>query len=258
MVMIPGMEDMGIDMSNILGGMLPKKKKKKRVKISEARKLLLPIESERLLDMDKVISEAIERVQNRGIIFIDEIDKVTSRSGKGGIDVSREGVQRDMLPIIEGTTINTKYGPVRTDFILFVAAGAFHVGKPSDLIPEFQGRFPIRVELNALTEADFYRILTEPKNAIIKQYKYLLQTEGVELSFTDDGLREIAHVAYSLNEKLENIGARRLYTVVEKVLEEISYNAPDTETKSLIIDREYVNSRIKDIAENEDLSAFIL
>ncbi|OAA31207.1 ATP-dependent protease [Kosmotoga arenicorallina S304] len=259
MVMIPGMEDMGIDMSNILGGMIPKKKKRKRVKISEARKILLPIESEKLLDMDKVISEAIERVQNRGIIFIDEIDKVTSRSGKGGgIDVSREGVQRDMLPIIEGTTINTKYGPVRTDFILFVAAGAFHVGKPSDLIPEFQGRFPIRVELNALTESDFYRILTEPKNAIIKQYKYLLQTEDIELSFTDDGLREIAHVAYSLNEKLENIGARRLYTVVEKVLEDISYEAPDIETKKLTIDREYVDSKIKDIAENEDLSAFIL
>ncbi|AKI96936.1 ATP-dependent protease ATPase subunit HslU [Kosmotoga pacifica] len=258
MIMIPGMEDMGIDMSSILGGMLPKKKKKKRMKISEARKLLLPEEAEKLLDMDKVISEALDRVQNRGIIFIDEIDKVTSRSGKGGVDVSREGVQRDMLPIIEGTTINTKYGPIRTDFILFIAAGAFHVGKPSDLIPEFQGRFPIRVELDALTENDFYRILTEPKNAIIKQYKFLLQTEGIELSFTDDGLREIARVAFELNEKLENIGARRLYTVVERVLEDISYEAPEVGPKELVIDKNYVNSKIKDIAENEDLSAFIL
>ncbi|TYB80818.1 MAG: ATP-dependent protease ATPase subunit HslU [Kosmotoga sp.] len=258
MVMVPGMEDMGIDMSNILGDMVPKKKKKKRLKISEARKILLPIESEKLLDMDKVVSEAIDRVQNRGIVFIDEIDKVTAKAGSEGAGVSREGVQRDLLPIIEGTTVNTKHGTVRTDYILFVAAGAFHTSKPSDLIPEFQGRFPIRVELDDLTEEDFYSILTEPKNAITKQYKALLETEAVNIEFTDDGLREIAKTAHNLNESIENIGARRLYTVVERVLEDISYEAPDVEESKIVIDKEYVLSEIKDIAADEDLSSFIL
>lgn len=257
MIMIPGMEDMGIDMSGMFGDMLPKRKKKKRMSVAEARKVLLPIESEKLLDMDKVVAEAIERVENRGIVFIDEIDKVTAR-GSHGPDVSREGVQRDLLPIIEGTTINTKYGPVRTDFILFIAAGAFHLAKPSDLIPEFQGRFPIRVELNPLTEQDFLRILTEPKNAITKQYKALLETEGITLEFTEAGLKEIARVAHDLNERIENIGARRLYTVVEKVLEEVSFEAPDVPEPKVIITEEYVNTRIKEILADEDLSAFIL
>lgn len=257
MIMIPGMEDMGIDMSGVLGGMVPKKTKKKRLPISQARKMLLPIESEKLLDMDKVIAEAIERVQNRGIVFIDEIDKISFKSGGHGPDVSREGVQRDLLPIIEGTSITTKHGQVRTDHILFIAAGAFHMAKPSDLIPEFQGRFPIRVELDALSEKDFLRILTEPKNAITRQYAALLKTENVSVTFSQDGLEELARVAYDLNEKIENIGARRLYTVVERVLEDVSFKAPE-EVSNIVINREYVNREIGDIAADEDLSAFIL
>ncbi|HDP76927.1 MAG TPA: ATP-dependent protease ATPase subunit HslU [Mesotoga infera] len=257
MIMIPGMEDMGIDMSGVLGGMVPKKTKRRRMRIADARKTLLPLEAEKLLDMDKVVAEAIERVQNRGIVFVDEIDKITFRSGSHGPDVSREGVQRDLLPIIEGTTVTTKHGQIRTDYILFIAAGAFHTAKPSDLIPEFQGRFPIRVELDALTQKDFLRILVEPKNAITKQYAALLETEGVRVVFEEDGLREIARVSYNLNEKIENIGARRLYTVVEKVLEETSFNAPEV-PEELIIDGKYVNDKIGEIAADEDLSAFIL
>ncbi len=257
MVSIPGMEDMGIDMSSMLGGILPKKVKKKRMTVSEARKALLPIESEKLLDMDKVTTEAIDRVENRGIVFVDEIDKVTSRSGLHGPDVSREGVQRDLLPIIEGTTINTKYGPIRTDFILFVAAGAFSAVKPSDLIPELQGRFPIRVELSALNEDDFYRILTEPKNAITRQYTALLGTEDVRLQFTDEGIKEIARIAFSLNERIENIGARRLHTVVERVLEDLSYQAPEV-AEEVTIDKEYVDIKIKDVVDDQDLSSYIL
>ena len=257
MVSIPGMEDMGIDMSSMLGGILPKKVKKKRMTVSEAKKALLPVESEKLLDMDKVVSEAIDRVENRGIVFIDEIDKVTSRSGLHGPDVSREGVQRDLLPIIEGTTINTKYGPVRTDFILFVAAGAFSAVKPSDLIPELQGRFPIRVELSALNEEDFYRILTEPKNAITRQYTALLDTEGVLVEFTDDGIREIAQRAFSLNERIENIGARRLHTVVERVLEDLSFEAPEV-ADEVVINKAYVDDKIKDVVDDQDLSTYIL
>lgn len=257
MVSIPGMEDMGIDMSSMLGGILPKKVKKKRMTVSEARKALLPIESEKLLDMDKVTTEAIDRVENRGIVFVDEIDKVTSRSGLHGPDVSREGVQRDLLPIIEGTTINTKYGPIRTDFILFVAAGAFSAVKPSDLIPELQGRFPIRVELSALNEDDFYRILTEPKNAITRQYTALLGTEDVRLQFTDEGIKEIARIAFSLNERIENIGARRLHTVVERVLEDLSYQAPEV-AEEVTIDKEYVDRKIKDVVDDQDLSSYIL
>lgn len=257
MIMIPGMEDMGIDMSGVLGGMVPKKTKRRRMRIADARRTLLPLEAEKLLDMDKVVAEAIERVQNRGIVFIDEIDKITFRSGSHGPDVSREGVQRDLLPIIEGTTVTTKYGQIRTDYILFIAAGAFHSAKPSDLIPEFQGRFPIRVELDALTQKDFLRILVEPKNAITKQYAALLETEGVRVIFEEDGLREIAKVSHNLNEKIENIGARRLYTVVEKVLEETSFNAPEV-PEEIIIDRKYVDDKIGEIAADEDLSAFIL
>ncbi|CCU85689.1 MULTISPECIES: ATP-dependent protease ATPase subunit HslU [Mesotoga] len=257
MIMIPGMEDMGIDMSGVLGGMVPKKTKRRKMRIADARKTLLPIEAEKLLDMDKVVAEAIDRVQNRGMVFIDEIDKITFRSGSHGPDVSREGVQRDLLPIIEGTTVTTKYGQIRTDYILFVAAGAFHTAKPSDLIPEFQGRFPIRVELDALSQKEFLRILVEPKNAITKQYMALLETEGVKVTFTEDGLKEIARVSHSLNEKIENIGARRLYTVVEKVLEEVSFNAPEV-PQEIVVDVNYVNERIGEIAADEDLSAFIL
>lgn len=257
MIMIPGMEDMGIDMSGVLGGMVPKKTKRRRMRIADARRTLLPLEAEKLLDMDKVVAEAIERVQNRGIVFIDEIDKITFRSGSHGPDVSREGVQRDLLPIIEGTTVTTKHGQIRTDYILFIAAGAFHSAKPSDLIPEFQGRFPIRVELDALTQKDFLRILVEPKNAITKQYAALLETEGVRVVFEEDGLREIAKISHNLNEKIENIGARRLYTVVEKVLEETSFNAPEV-PEEIIIDRKYVDDKIGEIAADEDLSAFIL
>lgn len=255
---IGGMEDLGIEISNLFSGMFPKRKKKKRMKVSEARKILLPIEAEKLIDMDKVIQEALDRAENRGIIFIDEIDKIAGKEGGVGPDVSRQGVQRDLLPIVEGTTIMTKYGPVRTDYILFIAAGAFHMSRPSDLIPELQGRFPIRVELSPLTEEDFVRILTEPENAIIKQYQALLSTEGVELVFTQDGIREMARIAYQLNQRLENIGARRLYTVVEKVLEEVSFEAPDVPNKRVVIDAEYVKKRLERIVQDEDLSSYIL
>ncbi|RKX39665.1 MAG: HslU--HslV peptidase ATPase subunit, partial [Thermotogae bacterium] len=242
----------------ILGSMFPKRKKKKRVKVSEARKILLPIEAEKLIDMDKVIQEALNRAQNRGIIFIDEIDKIAGKEGGAGPDVSRQGVQRDLLPIVEGTTIMTKYGPVRTDFILFIAAGAFHMTRPSDLIPELQGRFPIRVELDPLTEDDFKRILTDPENAITKQYQALLSTEGIELVFTEDGIEEIAKISYRLNQRLENIGARRLYTVVEKVLEDVSFEAPDIPERKVVIDVGYVRKKLEKIVEDEDLSSYIL
>ena len=256
MMMIPGMEDMGMDISGMLGAVMPKKTKKKRLTVSEARKVLTPIEAEKLLDMDKVIIEAFERVENRGILFVDEIDKVVNKSNNSA-DVSREGVQRDLLPIIEGTTINTKYGPIKTDHILFIAAGAFHISKPSDLIPEFQGRFPIRVELKALTQVDFFKILKEPKNAIIKQYKALLATEKVDINFEEEGLKEIAKISFDLNSNIENIGARRLYTVIEKVLEEISFKAPDVDNH-IVIDKEYVSERVKSISEDRDLSSYIL
>ncbi len=252
------LEDLGIDLTSMLGNLLPKSRQKKRVTVSEARKILLPAESEKLLDMDKVIQEALDKAQNRGIIFIDEIDKIAAKSSGVGPDVSRQGVQRDLLPIVEGTTIMTKYGPVRTDYVLFIASGAFHMSKPSDLIPELQGRFPIRVELSPLTKQDFARILTEPQNAIIKQYQALLSTEGVELVFTQDGIEKIAEIAYELNQRLENIGARRLYTVVEKVLEDISFQAPDISTKRMIIDAAYVESKLSAIVRNEDLSSYIL
>ncbi len=253
------LEDLGIDLSSLFGNLLPKRRKKRRVKVKEAKKILTQIEAEKLIDMDKVVQEALERAQSRGIIFIDEIDKIAYKGGGGsGPDVSRQGVQRDLLPIVEGTTIMTKYGPVRTDYILFIAAGAFHMSKPSDLIPELQGRFPIRVELDPLSKEDFVRILREPENAITKQYQALLETEGVELVFTDDGIDEIASVAFELNQRLENIGARRLYTVMEKVLEDVSFYAPDIPEKRVVIDRNYVKAKVEKIAGDENLSAYIL
>ncbi|HBT39826.1 MAG: ATP-dependent protease ATPase subunit HslU [Thermotoga sp. 50_1627] len=252
------LEDLGIDLSNMLGSLLPKTKQKKRLTVSEARKVLLPIEAEKLLDVDKVVQEALDRAQNRGIIFIDELDKIAIKSSASGPDVSRQGVQRDLLPIVEGTTIMTKYGPVRTDYILFIGSGAFHMSRPSDLMPELQGRFPIRVELSPLTQKDFVRILTEPENAIIKQYQALLAVEGVELVFSEDGVEEIARIAYELNQRLENIGARRLYTVVEKVLEDIAFEAPDVSEKRIVVDANYVREKIGAIAADEDLSSYIL
>lgn len=255
---VPDMEDMGIDFSQILGNIFPKQRKKRRMKISEARRILAPIESEKVIDMDEVVQKALTLAQERGIIFIDELDKVAG-SGQGhGPDVSRQGVQRDLLPIVEGTTITTRYGPVRTDYILFIGAGAFHMSKPTDLIPELQGRFPIRVELEPLREADFVRILTEPENALLKQYKALLYTEGVELDFTQEAISEIAKIAYKLNEKMENIGARRLYTVVEKLLEDIMFKAPEVEEKKVVIDKEFVSKKLGGIVQDENLSAYIL
>lgn len=254
----PEFEDMGIQIGEMFSNMMPKKTVKRKMKIKDARKALLPMEAEKLIDKEKMIQEAIDRAQNRGIIFIDEMDKIAAKSGGSGPDVSREGVQRDLLPIVEGTTVITKHGPIKTDYMLFIAAGAFHVAKPSDLIPEMQGRFPIRVELDALTEKDFVRILIEPENAITKQYKALLKTDGVDLAFTDEGINELAKIAFNLNEKIENIGARRLYTVVEKVLEEISYEAPLDSEVEIQITKEYVKQRIGDLADNKDLSEFVL
>ncbi len=255
---ITGMEDMDISIREMLGNMFPKKMKKKKMKVKDALEYLTKQEAERLIDMDEVIKEAIERVEQTGIVFIDEIDKIAGRETKHGPDVSREGVQRDLLPLVEGTSVTTRYGVVRTDHILFIAAGAFHVSKPSDLIPELQGRFPIRVELDPLTKEDFIKILTEPRNALTKQYKALLETEGVELEFTKDGIDRIAEIAVSLNEKMENIGARRLYTVMEKLLEDVSFNAPNMKGEKVVVDREYVDRHLKDVVRDEDLSKYIL
>jgi len=255
----PDLEDMGIQFGEMFQNLMPKKKKRRRMKISEARKVLEPIEAEKLIDQDKLIQEGISRAENSGIIFIDEIDKVTSRGGaSSGPDVSREGVQRDLLPIVEGTTVVTKYGSISTDYILFIAAGAFSEAKPSDLIPELQGRFPIRAELSDLTKEDFIRILTQPKNAILKQYKYLLETDGVKIEFTEDGIERMASIAFELNEKVENIGARRLYTVVETVLEEVSFEAPASGDWELKIDSNYVDLRLGQIYGDEDLREYIL
>jgi ATP-dependent HslUV protease ATP-binding subunit HslU len=259
----PGVNVIGIggDLANIqdmLSSLFPKPKKMRKMKVREALRYLTQEEAQKLIDMDEVIREAVNRVENQGIVFIDEIDKVAARSGGKGPDVSREGVQRDLLPIVEGSKISTKYGLVRTDHILFIAAGAFHIAKPSDLLPELQGRFPIRVELKPLTKEDFVRILTEPKNALTKQYKALLETEGVEIEFTPDGIEEIARIAEEANTKAENIGARRLHTVIEKLLEEISFNAPEMKGEKITIDQEYVRSKLEDIIENEDLTKYIL
>ncbi len=253
-----GLEDLEQQLRDMMGSLFPKRPKRKRMKVKEALELLKQEEANKLIDMDKVTKEAIHRVETNGIIFIDEIDKIAARTGGSGPDVSREGVQRDLLPIVEGTTVNTRYGMVRTDHILFIASGAFHVAKPSDLIPELQGRFPIRVELNPLTEEDFVRILTEPENALVKQYKALLATEGVTLEFTPEGVAEIARIAFEVNERTENIGARRLYTVMEKLLEDISFEAPDVAPTKVVITAEYVRDKLSDVARDLDLSRFIL
>ncbi|AMM40343.1 ATP-dependent HslUV protease ATP-binding subunit HslU [Candidatus Desulfofervidus auxilii] len=256
---VAGLEEMDISFREMFESMLPKKKKRKKVKIPEALEILTQEESQKLIDMDKVISIAKKRVEEAGIVFIDEIDKVTtSDSTRRGPDVSREGVQRDLLPVIEGTTVNTKYGMVRTDHILFIAAGAFHVAKPSELIPELQGRLPIRVELDSLGEKEFKRILTEPENALVKQYKALLKTEGIEIEFEEQAIEEIAKIAVDVNEKTENIGARRLYTIMERLLEDISFEAPQRKGERIIIDTDYVQSKLSDVVKDVDLSRYIL
>lgn len=253
-----GMEDIEMNLKDMLGGLFPGKSKKRRVKVKEALGIITEEEVQKLIDMDDVTREAVSKVEQTGIVFLDEIDKIASRERGHGPDVSREGVQRDLLPIVEGSTVTTKYGPVRTDHILFIAAGAFHVTKPSDLIPELQGRFPIRVELESLGERDFIRILTEPKNALIKQYTALMETEEVELTFTEDGISEIAATAVAVNERMENIGARRLFTILEKMLDELSFDAPELKEKKIVIDAEYVKGKLADIIKDQDLSRYIL
>jgi ATP-dependent HslUV protease ATP-binding subunit HslU len=253
-----GMEEMGINLKEMLGNILPKSTKVRRMRIADARRLLVQEEGQKLVDQEDVVAQAIRRAENSGIVFIDELDKVAGREGGHGPDVSREGVQRDLLPIVEGSSVTTKYGIVRTDHILFIAAGAFHVAKPSDLIPELQGRFPIRVELDPLTREDFVRILTEPKNALITQYVELLRTERVTLEFTAEAVESIAETAMRVNAATENIGARRLYTIMEKLLEDVSFNAPDFPGKRVTIDAAYVNQRLADITRDQDLSRYIL
>jgi ATP-dependent HslUV protease ATP-binding subunit HslU len=253
-----GMEDMGLNIKDMLGNAFPQKKKRRTVKVPEALEILAEEEAQKLIDMDKVHKTALERVEQSGIVFLDEIDKIVGSDSAHGPDVSREGVQRDLLPIVEGSNVNTRYGMVRTDHILFIAAGAFTASKPSDLIPELQGRFPIRVELDSLGKEEFIRILTEPKNALVKQYIEMMATEGIKLSFTDDAVAEIAEVATQVNEKTENIGARRLYTIMETLLEDISFEAPDMQEKDITIDAKYVDEKLDEIVEDEDLSRYIL
>jgi ATP-dependent HslUV protease ATP-binding subunit HslU len=253
-----GLEEMDINVKDMFGSLFPKKKKQRKVKVLEALNILTQEEAYKLIDMDAVTKQATERVEQSGIIFIDEIDKIAGRESTFGPDVSREGVQRDILPIVEGTTVTTKYGMVKTDHILFIAAGAFHVSKPSDLIPELQGRFPIRVELDSLGKHELIRILTEPENALIKQYTALLETEGVNVEFREDAIAEIAGMAALINERTENIGARRLYTMMERLLDEISFDAPEMVGKSIVIDAKYVREKLKDFVEDEDLSRYIL
>jgi len=254
-----GVEEMGVNIKDMIPGLFGGRSKRKKVRIGDARELLIEEEAEKLVDQQAVAREAVERVEQSGIVFLDEIDKIAGRQqASHGPDVSREGVQRDLLPIVEGTTVNTKYGMVKTDHILFIAAGAFHVAKPSDLIPEMQGRFPIRVELESLTEADFVRILREPKNALTMQYSALLSTEGVELQFSDDAVREIAHYAAVVNERTENIGARRLHTILERLLDELSFEASDMRGQKSIIDAAYVQRVLADIIKDEDLSRYVL
>ncbi len=258
-VMTPqGMEEIGFNMKELLGNLMPKKTKRRSVKIPEALEILTQEEAARLVDMEQVAHEAVERAEQSGIVFVDEIDKIAGREGGRGPDVSREGVQRDLLPIVEGSTVNTKYGAVRTDHILFIASGAFHTTKPSDLIPEFQGRFPIRVELKALTSEDFVRILREPENALSKQYMALMETEGVHLDFTDDGILALAEIAAQVNARAENIGARRLHTVLERLLDEVSFSAPELPNSLVMIDSAYVHQRLDPIVKDEDLSRYIL
>jgi len=253
-----GMEEMDMQLKDMFGNMLPKKTKRRRVKVREAYEYLIQEESKKLIDMDKVVHDALDRVEQAGIIFLDEIDKIASREHTHGPDVSREGVQRDILPIVEGTTTTTKYGMVKTNHVLFIAAGAFHMSKPSDLIPELQGRFPIRVGLDPLNKEEFYRILTEPENALIKQYRALLATEGIELSFDEEAILELADIAQRINEMTENIGARRLYTVMERLLDDISFSAPETKEKKITITKKYVRERLGEFLEKEDLSRYIL
>jgi ATP-dependent HslUV protease ATP-binding subunit HslU len=256
-----GIEEMGIDIKDLLGNMpgMGKRTKRRKVKVPEALKLLAMEEAQKLIDMDKVVREAVARAEQNGIIFLDEIDKIAGPNSKGaGPDVSREGVQRDLLPIVEGSTVTTKFGPVRTDHVLFIAAGAFHVAKPSDLIPELQGRFPIRVELDSLGPEEFVRILKEPRNALTRQYSALLETEGLKLSFTDDAVQAIAETAAGVNKTAQNIGARRLHTVLEALVEELSFSAPEMTERDVVIDRRYVEEKLKPILEDEDLSRFIL
>lgn len=253
-----GLEELEINLKEMLGSFLPEKSKRKKVKVAEALIMLTQEEANKLIDMERVTKEAVERVEQAGIVFLDEIDKVASRGHGYGPDVSREGVQRDLLPVVEGSTVATKHGPVRTEHILFIAAGAFHTAKPSDLIPELQGRFPIRVELEPLGKNDFIRILTEPHNALIKQYTALLETESVTLKFTEDAIDEIADIAVTVNEKTENIGARRLHTVIERLLEDVSFDAPEMKDEKIVIDRQHVRKKLSDIVRDEDLSRYIL
>jgi len=253
-----GMEEMGFNFKDMLGGLLPKNTKKRKMKVHQAREILIQEEAQSLVDMDKVVKNAIEKVEQSGIIFLDEIDKIVGSDSRQGPDVSREGVQRDLLPIVEGSSVNTKYGPVKTDHVLFIGAGAFHTIKPSDMIPELQGRFPIRVELSSLGKDEFYLILKEPRNALLLQYQAMLETEGVTLTFTDDAVHTIATIAEEVNTRTENIGARRLHTLMERLLEDILFEAPDIETKTIEIDREYVLSRLQSVKDDEDLSRYIL
>nr|WGD74491.1 HslU--HslV peptidase ATPase subunit [Bacillus subtilis] len=254
-----GMEQMGMNMQDALSGLMPKKKKRRKMTVREARKVLTNEEASKLIDMDEVSQEAVQRAEESGIIFIDEIDKIAKNGGaSSSADVSREGVQRDILPIVEGSTVVTKYGSVKTDHVLFIAAGAFHIVKPSDLIPELQGRFPIRVELNKLTVDDFVRILVEPDNALLKQYQALLQTEGISLEFSDEAIHKIAEVAYHVNQDTDNIGARRLHTILERLLEDLSFEAPDVTMEKITITPQYVEEKLGTIAKNKDLSQFIL
>ena len=253
-----GMEDMGLNVKDMLGNIFPQKKKKRRVKVPEALEILAEEEAQRLVDMEKVTKTAIERVEQSGIVFLDEIDKIVGGDGTHGPDVSREGVQRDLLPIVEGSTVSTRYGIVRTDHILFIAAGAFTATKPSDLIPELQGRFPIRVELNSLGRDEFIRILTEPHNALVKQYTEMMATEGVRITFTEDAIAAIAETATLVNDRMENIGARRLYTIMESLLDEISFDAPEMRGQEVVIDGDYVADQLDEIVEDEDLSRYIL
>ncbi|CAI6026463.1 ATP-dependent protease ATPase subunit HslU [Cohnella sp. JJ-181] len=258
MFSVPGQEQMGQNMQEMLSQFMPKKRKKRKLSVRDARKVLVQEEAGKLIDMDEVVSESVRRAEQSGIIFLDEIDKIASNGRGQGPDVSREGVQRDILPIVEGSTVVTKYGPVKTDYILFIAAGAFHVSKPSDLIPELQGRFPIRVELSSLTDEDFVRILTEPENALTKQYAALLRTEGIEVEFTAEAIAELANMAQEVNRNTENIGARRLHTLLEKLLEDLSFEAPELQLERLEITPEYVREKLGTIASNRDLSQYIL
>lgn len=256
-----GLDDMGINISDMLGSVMPKKTKKRKMSVAEARVIITQDEANKLIDMDAVVKEALAKVHDTGIVFIDEIDKIAGNQGasKSGPDVSREGVQRDLLPIVEGSTVNTKYGMVKTDHILFIASGAFHTAKPSDLIPELQGRFPIRVELNSLTEDDFVKILTFPENALLKQYSALMKSEGIELEFQEDSIREIAKIAAQVNEEVENIGARRLHTILTTLLEDYLFSAPDKiKEKKILVTKDTVNDKLKDIVKNRDLSRYIL